>query len=135
MCVTRRQQTSPWRPRAGTDGRAVARGGRCSGESRTQLRPELISPYRRNAVGGQTRNPIPAIPKTAWGQAIFEPPPYTRKARDGSFDKIINYTRNVIIRTQGDYFSQTKAASGLNRSIGCGGILCFACLKGEGHRP
>ena len=45
--------------------------------------------------------------------------------RDGGFDKIINYTRNVIlvIRTHGDYFSQTKAASGLNRSIGCVEIL------------
>ena len=42
---------------------------------------------------------------------------------DGPFDKIINYTRNVIIRTHGDYFSQTKAASGLNRSIGCVEIL------------
>ena len=45
------------------------------------------------------------------------------RARDGPFDKIINYTRNVIIRTHGDYFSQTKAASGLNRSIGCVEIL------------
>ena len=44
-------------------------------------------------------------------------------AKDGGFDKIINYTRNVIIRTHGDYFSQTKAASGLNRSIGCVEIL------------
>jgi len=44
-------------------------------------------------------------------------------AEDGPFDKIINYTRNVIIRTHGDYFSQTKAASGSNRSIGCGEIL------------
>ena len=43
--------------------------------------------------------------------------------KDGPFDKIINYTRNVIIRTHGDYFSQTKAASGSNRSIGCGEIL------------
>ena len=43
--------------------------------------------------------------------------------KDGPFDKIINYTRNVIIRTHGDYFSQTKAASGLNRSIGCVEIL------------
>ena len=43
--------------------------------------------------------------------------------RDGPFDKIIIYTRNVIIRTHGDYFSQTKAASGLNRSIGCVEIL------------
>ena len=42
---------------------------------------------------------------------------------DGPFDKIINYTRDVIIRTHGDYFSQTKAASGLNRSIGCVEIL------------
>ena len=45
------------------------------------------------------------------------------KTSDGGFDKIINYTRNVIIRTHGDYFSQTKAASGLNRSIGCVEIL------------
>ena len=37
---------------------------------------------------------------------------------DGGFDKIINFTRNVIIRTHGDYLSQTKAASGLNGSIG-----------------
>ena len=43
--------------------------------------------------------------------------------KDGGFDKIIIYTRNVIIRTHGDYFSQTKAASGLNRSIGCVEIL------------
>ena len=43
--------------------------------------------------------------------------------KDGPFDKIINYTRNVIIRTHGDYFSQTKAAGGLKRSIGCVEIL------------
>ena len=42
---------------------------------------------------------------------------------DSGFDEIIIYTRNVIIRTHGDYFSQTKAASGLNRSIGCVEIL------------
>ena len=35
------------------------------------------------------------------------------EGEDGPFDKIINYTRNVIIRTHEDYFSQTKAASGL----------------------
>jgi len=47
----------------------------------------------------------------------------SRRSMDGPFDKIIIYTRNVIIRTHGDYFSQTKAASGLNRSIGCVEIL------------
>ena len=47
-------------------------------------------------------------------------PPNTK---DGGFDKIIIYTRNVIIRTHGDYFSQTKAVSGLNTSIGCVEIL------------
>ena len=43
--------------------------------------------------------------------------------KDGPFDKIIIYARNVIIRTHGDYFSQTKATSGLIGSIGWAEIL------------
>ena len=39
------------------------------------------------------------------------------------FDKIIIYARNVIIRTHGDNFSQTKATSGLKGSIGWAEIL------------
>ena len=49
--------------------------------------------------------------------------PFVSRHIDGGFHKIIIYARNVIIRTHGDYFSQTKAASGLNRFIGCVEIL------------
>ena len=51
---------------------------------------------------------------------------------DDGFDKIIIYARNVIIRTHGDYFSQTKAASGLKWSIGCLEIYFLRVLGSKG---
>ena len=54
---------------------------------------------------------------------VIKPQTHAACHRDGGFDKIIIYARNVIIRTHGDYFSQTKAASGLKWSIGCVEIL------------
>ena len=66
-----------------------------------------------------TTNPVPA----SFEKTERAPTGTTRDTQDGTYEEVIIYNRNVIIRTHWVYFSQTKAASGLKGSISCAEIL------------